>query len=63
MKKVLICLPTHSTIESSTIKSLWDMEVPKEEELVTIHNYLVQPILSFSNSSLLSEFEESGTGR
>ena len=35
-----------------------DMEVPKEEELVTIHNYLVQPILSFSNSSLLSEFEE-----
>ena len=33
MKKVLICLPTHSTIESSTIKSLWDMEVPKDVKL------------------------------
>lgn len=33
MKKVLICLPTHSTIESSTIKSLWDMEVPHDVKL------------------------------
>lgn len=33
MKKILICLPTHSNIEAHTIKSIWDMEIPNDVQL------------------------------
>lgn len=32
-KKILICIPTHSTVETATIKSLWDMQVPEDVQL------------------------------